>query len=282
MPDRQAPVTDHALAFGCAGERLHGVLSVPEAPSPTGVLVIVGGPQTRVGSHRQFVLLARRLAAAGHAVLRFDVRGMGDSGGPLPQFERSAPDIGAAIELLMQRVPALRRVVLWGLCDGASAALLYLHERRDTRVAGLCLVNPWVRSAQSQAQTQLKHYYRDRLKQRAFWLKLLSGRVAWAAARGLFANLRAARAGSAAAAGPATYQQRMAAACAAFEGALLVLLSERDYTAREFETALAHDDWAASRPRLRLEHVAAADHTFSSTAAREAMELVTLDWLVKV
>ena len=44
----------------------------------TAVLVVVGGPQVRAGSHRHFVQLARHLATHGHAVMRFDVRGMGD------------------------------------------------------------------------------------------------------------------------------------------------------------------------------------------------------------
>jgi alpha/beta superfamily hydrolase len=47
------------------------------------VLVIVGGPQYRAGSHRQFTLLARSLAEQGFAVLRFDYRGMGDSTGAM-------------------------------------------------------------------------------------------------------------------------------------------------------------------------------------------------------
>ncbi|KAB8057318.1 hydrolase 1, exosortase A system-associated, partial [Janthinobacterium violaceinigrum] len=59
--------------------RLVGILSLPAAPGPRGVLIVTGGPQYRVGSHRQFVLLARALAAQGVPVLRFDLRGMGDS-----------------------------------------------------------------------------------------------------------------------------------------------------------------------------------------------------------
>ena len=98
--------------------------------------------------------MARALAAAGYPVLRFDVRGMGDSSGPLHDFLDQTPDVAAAIEALC-REAGVQRVMLWGLCDGASAALLYLHERPDPRVAGLCLLNPWVRSAQSLARTQV-------------------------------------------------------------------------------------------------------------------------------
>ena len=39
------------------------------------MVIVVGGPQYRAGSHRQFTLLARHIAAAGYPVLRFDARG---------------------------------------------------------------------------------------------------------------------------------------------------------------------------------------------------------------
>src|SRR5690349_24048098 len=52
-----------------------------------GVLLVVGGPQYRVGSHRQFALLCRRLAGRGVPALRFDYRGMGDADGAARTFE---------------------------------------------------------------------------------------------------------------------------------------------------------------------------------------------------
>ena len=72
----------------CGGERMLGILALPAVPADIGIVLVVGGPQTRVGSHRQFVLLSRCLAAAGYAVLRFDYRGMGDSSGEQRGFER--------------------------------------------------------------------------------------------------------------------------------------------------------------------------------------------------
>jgi hypothetical protein len=65
---------ERALAFPCGEDWLYGVLSLPQQPNPRGVLVIVGGPQYRAGSHRQFTLLARSLAAGGTPVMRFDYR----------------------------------------------------------------------------------------------------------------------------------------------------------------------------------------------------------------
>ena len=61
------PFVEETAQFSCGGDTLYGVLARPQKSvhtARTGVVVIVGGPQTRVGSHRQFVLLSRALAAA--------------------------------------------------------------------------------------------------------------------------------------------------------------------------------------------------------------------------
>ena len=89
-------------------------------------------------------------------MLRFDVRGMGDSSGTPPGFERIEDDIAAAIDALLAAVPETSGVVLWGLCDGASAALLYLDTTHDTRVVGLGIANPWVRSEVGLARTRVR------------------------------------------------------------------------------------------------------------------------------
>lgn len=280
---------EHTFAFDCEGETLVGILHRPVNSSQdqdahrTGVVVVVGGPQYRAGSHRQFVHLARHLAAAGHPVLRFDVRGMGDSSGAQRSFEALDADIGAAIQALLQHQPEVRRVVLWGLCDGASAALLYLHRNTDPRVRGLCLLNPWVRSEASLARTQVKHYYRQRLLQRDFWAKLFSGQVAGKAVRDLVNSLKAARQSvEAAPAAELPFQVRMAQAWQSFDGPVLLVLSGRDYTAREFtETVAAHPAWkgALARPGVQRHDARAADHTFSATADRTEVEQATVAWL---
>lgn len=282
-------MTDKALQWTCADEATLGILSpaAPERASDLGVLIVVGGPQYRVGSHRQFTLLARDIAAAGHACLRFDVRGMGDSGGAARSFEVLDDDIAAAINELQRQAPQVRRVVLWGLCDGASAALLYLQRRGDARVAGLALVNPWVRSVLSQARTQVKHYYLQRLRQREFWAKLFSGRVALGAVGELVGALkRAFGSGGKQAASQAQaalpYQARMAAAWQAFPGEILLLLSGEDYTAKEFLDHAQQDPaWANAlqRPRLSRQDCPGMDHTFSGPGGKAQAAGHTCAWL---
>lgn len=278
--------TERTLMLPCEGERLLGVLAEPKGGAATdvGVVIVVGGPQYRAGSHRQFVHLARALASAGTPTLRYDVRGMGDSTGEPRSFEQLGVDTRAAIDTLTIAVPCLQRIVLWGLCDGASAALLYLHEMRDGRVHGLCLVNPWVRSEASLARTHVKHYYRNRLTQRSFWMKLVGGRVAGKAVRDLWSNIRTAR-DNPTPKGPAlNYQARMASAWNAFRGPILLVLSGNDTTAQEFSEYTAKAaDWNGliTRALVGRHEVPEADHTLSRAEHRRNVEQATQAWMAR-
>jgi exosortase A-associated hydrolase 1 len=295
-PPAAAPI-EEALTFICGTETLVGIVHRPAVhastdAATTGLIVIVGGPQYRVGSHRQFVHLARALAGAGHPVLRFDVTGMGDSTGELRGFEQIGDEIAAAIDLLQRCQPSVQRVVLWGLCDGASAALLYLHQTSDARVRGLCLLNPWVRSPVSLARTQVKHYYRDRLLQKDFWTKLATGRIGVTALSGLVDSLRRMHGRHDRHDDPPrsssevlSFQQRMADAWRGFAHPVLLMLSERDYTAKEFiEHVTSHPAWSGALHRRGLCRfdLPAADHTCSTAAARAEVEARTLQWLAGV
>ena len=250
----------------------------------TGVLVVVGGPQYRVGSHRQFVLMARYLAEAGFPVLRFDARGMGDSDGDFPGFEHCVDDISAAIDAFHEHQPGLRRVVIWGRCDGASAALLYLHARGgDPRICGLCLVNPWVRSASTLAMARSAHYYRDRIRSKEFWRKLLTGGVSPQALQGWWNTRRLAKAQSAGRVGGASsFQARMRDALAHFQGRTLLALSGRDLTAQEFLQATEHDAaWQTALGRNTVSRMVFvnADHTFSDLQMQAELFHAMLGWL---
>ena len=272
-----------AVNFACGNDALVGIVCVPAASGPVGVLVVVGGPQYRAGSHRQFVSLARHLCDAGHVTMRFDVRGMGDSAGAERSFEQIGADIDSAIGALLATCPQVTRVVLWGLCDGASAALLYVHNTRDDRVAGLCLVNPWVRSAAGLARTHVRHYYAQRLTERAFWSKLLRGGVGVGALRGAATSLLTlVRSRTGAPSNGGSYQDRMAAAWHGFARPLLVVLSGNDYTAREFADQVdAGGNWrgAWQHPHVKRLDLEGADHTFSQASDRIAVENATARWL---
>ena len=287
--------TEETAHFDCAGDAMSGILTCPETPCSLGVVVVVGGPQYRVGSHRQFVLLSRSLAAAGYAVLRFDYRGMGDSEGLPRDFLNVSADIAAAIDLLQARTPQVKKVALWGLCDGASAALLYCFDTRDLRVSHLFLLNPWVRNEASLARTHIRHYYLQRLMQRDFWSKASRGGVAWKALSALLRNLLITLTSSTQRMirpllkprmnlDSLSYQQRMALAWQNFEGSICLMLSSDDYTAKEFmEHASTHADWQTAMQRsCWVRHdLAGCDHTCSSDASRTQVEQLTLAGLAR-
>ncbi|AOF86742.1 alpha/beta hydrolase family protein [Hydrogenophaga sp. RAC07] len=275
-------INEHSMWLHGEGFDMLGIVSLPPTGKPlqnTGVVIVVGGAQYRAGSHRQFVQLARYLADGGFPVLRFDLPGMGDSPGELPSFEDSAPHIAAAIDGFQQRHPGVERVVLWGLCDGASASLLYVDATHDARVAGLALLNPWVRSEVSLARARVKHYYWQRLREPGFWRKLFKGRVSWNALKELGVNVL-----GMSGAPPATqsFQARMAHAWRAFDSPILLLLSERDLTAQEFvEHANLGAAWAEwNHHRCLDQHtLALADHTCSALKSASQCGELSRSWL---
>ncbi len=280
-------VDETVVRFACEQSRLWGILSQPAAQaSAIAILILVGGPQYRVGSHRQFVLLARALARAGYASLRFDYTGMGDSEGEMRGFDSAGPDVHAGLDALARHCPGASRIVVWGLCDAASAALMFAAQ--DARVAGIVAANPWARSEASLAAATVKHYYASRLVQREFWTKLLRGDLRLGASLGeLWANLRRVhRARSpgegGAPTGAACYQDAMAAGLARLRGRLLLILSGNDLTAKEFlEYTQSSGVWRGllSDPKVTRVDLAQADHTFSQRQWLHAAEEATIDWL---
>jgi uncharacterized protein len=259
---------EKALVLDCAADRLFGILHAPTSnPRPLGVLIVVGGPQYRAGSHRQFVLMARALATAGYPVLRFDHRGIGDSDGVPRSFEDLDDDIRAGLDALHAEAPGLHGSVIFGLCDAASAALMYC--RRDPRLTGLMLANPWVHSEAGAAKAYVKHYYGRRLLQPGFWRKVFSGEFdAGGSFRDLIAKLRTSAKGTDPPRG--SFRERMLAGFAAFEGPVLVQVSGRDLTAAEFMDLCQSDaGWRAAldRRNVLVRRYEDADHTFAAAGA---------------
>ena len=269
---------ERALAFPCADARLVAVISAPVRPSERGVLVVVGGPQYRVGSHRQFTLLCRALAESGIAAMRFDYRGMGDSSGEGRNFEQVGDDLRAAVDAFLGAVPEMHDVVIWGLCDAASAALFYAHS--DPRVSGVVLLNPWVRTVEGEAKAVLRHYYLQRLLSPGPWRKLLRGEFDLRGSlRSLAGNFRNAT-GAGAAAG--TLPERMSDALARFDGKVLLILSGNDLTAQEFKgVVLGSTRWRGllDSPRVTRRELPQANHTFSTREWRDQVALWTADWV---
>ena len=283
---RQANGRDAPCTFPCAGESLFGVLTVPARAAGVGVVIVVGGPQYRVGSHRQFVLLARALAQAGIACLRFDHRGMGDSAGARRSFEDIGEDLRAAVDELCRQLPGLRHVVMWGLCDGASAMAFYAAS--DARIAGLVMVNPWVRTPDVEAKVLVRSYYATRVTSGAFWRKLVTGRVDLRRAIGEFriALWRAAASfrGSRESNGAVTLADRIADALSRYRGRVLVVLSGNDRVASEFRVEASRPGKLASaltHTRAQRVELPQADHTFSTSRSLADVSAATIAWIAE-
>jgi exosortase A-associated hydrolase 1 len=276
---------EYAVVRECGGGRcLALVHPAATAGQRVGVVIVVGGPQYRAGSHRQFVLTARALAAAGFPVLRFDYRGMGDSDGEQRTFENVHEDIHMAIDTLVQEC-GVSQVVLYGLCDAASAVLMYCLD--DPRVAGLIILNPWVRTVQGEASAHLWHYYPRRILQRSFWAKLFQGNlpVVRAVAEFFGAARRSQAVAGGAVAPRESFIAQMLKGCMNFRGQILLLISGRDLTAAEFANLCKRSDrWsqATRRGGVEIQRLDQADHTFSTRSDLERANALCVDWLGRI
>jgi dienelactone hydrolase len=137
-------IQDQAVAIG-ARKTLIGIVTQPAGYTPDNRPVIVilnSGIIHRVGHHRMYVTLARKLAAAGFQVVRFDQSGIGDSDSRedgLSLLEGVLADIRDVVDWLVSTRRA-QRIILVGLCSGADHSLVYGIS--DPRVCGLVLLDP--------------------------------------------------------------------------------------------------------------------------------------------
>jgi len=137
-------VRETVVRFGTDHE-LFGIRVEPTADlGTTGVVLVNGGANHRVGINRLYTEWARDLAADGLRVFRIDVRGLGDS--PPPQGQRhcvlyrnsAQDDVRAAIDHM--KASGVTTTYCVGLCAGGYHSL---HTAiTDPRVAGLVMLNP--------------------------------------------------------------------------------------------------------------------------------------------
>lgn len=125
------------MTFVSGGEQCAAWLTLPtdDGPHPV-VLLIHGGGATHAMMLDQY---ERWFSAAGFAVVAFDFRHLGESGG-LPRqvmsIRRYLEDIDAALAFIRSR-PELdaSRVALWGTSFGASHVVATAARRRDIAAA---------------------------------------------------------------------------------------------------------------------------------------------------
>lgn len=164
------PLRERIVRFG-PGEGLAGILSLPHEPSPGApyVVLINAGVVHRVGPNRLYVDIARRLAASGTAVLRFDLSGLGDSevvSAATTAAEAAVMDIQAALDYLQQARQA-QHFIVGGLCAGADYSMMAAFV--DARIQGTILIDP---SVERTARSRLIHVSR-RLARPDTWAEIL-------------------------------------------------------------------------------------------------------------
>lgn len=280
------------VAFTCGGDTLIGIVHAPESGSRVGVLAMAaGGPQYRAGCCRQLLYLGRRLADEGISVMRFDYRGLGDASGPFAGFQSTRDDIRSAIDAFKRQQPELEHVILWGGCDAASASMIFAHGFPE--VSGLILGNPYAHSEETGERAMVKHYYWQRLKEPAFWKKLLSFKfnplpALATVGRVLKRKLAPTSTEPADSSAPRDesalpFQTRMRLGMARFEGHVLLLMSGRSLVSKEFDEMTASDArWSeafgacGSHTRHNLPD---ADQAFSTIAARDEIITVAEAWI---
>ena len=154
------------------------------------------------------------------------------------------------------------------------------------------MINPWVRTEQGQAKAVVKHYYLDRLKQRSFWIKVLSLKFDFVGSmQSAMKMISLARGRSNA---DTRIQaktdvdrnrrlpDRMLDGLSRFKGRIMLVMSGRDMVSREFDDLLqAEPKWqeqlaACALVRHDLEY---ADHTFSTGVWRKQVAEWGVDWL---
>ncbi|KDA01440.1 alpha/beta fold hydrolase [Hyphomonas oceanitis] len=172
MDALNAQISERAVRLGY-DESIAAIVTRPVVETALPAIVILNtGVVHRVGHHRKFVSLSRRLAKAGHTVLRFDFPGLGDSSaisGDATLLETNLAAIRLVVDWV-ERTFAIHRFAMVGLCSGADQSIIYASS--DARVKGVVLLDP---SVPRTKRYHMIDFYR-RVTNLKVWTNLLSGR----------------------------------------------------------------------------------------------------------
>jgi len=244
------------IAVLCEGETL--VATLDDAAGATGLLIVSGGNEIRSGAHRGMAMLARRLAAGGTPVFRYDRRGVGDSTGENTGFLGAQPDLVAAAAAFRGAAPHVTRLVGFGNCDAASALALFGAAAGIDR---LLLANPWVIAPTDDLPpaAAIRARYAARLRDPGTWGRLFRGGIDLRKlVRGLLKLSRA----SGEVEGDLASQ-----VCGAIDGwaeRVVILLAVEDATAQVFA--------ARYRGAARIVRLASGSHSFAGSANAAELE----------
>lgn len=137
-------MSESPFFFGPRGAELFGFLHEPAVVARGGFVFCHPFAEEKLWAHRVYISLARELAARGYAVLRFDMRGQGDSDGEFSQATVAGylDDVRCAVDELIARLPVGTPCGLLGLRLGGALAALVADA--DARINELVLWEPTV------------------------------------------------------------------------------------------------------------------------------------------
>jgi pimeloyl-ACP methyl ester carboxylesterase len=277
---------------------LVGVLAEPvevgAGARRAGVVILNAGAAHRVGPSRSAVMIARRLAALGHPVLRLDLPGLGDS--PARHGEPDnvvyAPNAVEAIAVAVDWMRAHPRAAgcrLVGLCSGAYNA--FKAAVAGLPVDGVVAINPltffWHGDAGDGPDAEHRVIaeavrLRNAAAKPGAWRRVLSGEVPVAD----IASIVARRAGGSLARARRTLARSVGRPIGDDLEAELAAVARRGvplhfvFAADEPGPALldfcggATARRLAARGALTIDDIPDADHTFTRRAARERLTAV--------
>jgi len=285
-------VREEAVLLGKSGS-LVGVITVPPAhareASRPAVILLNAGLVHRVGPGRLYVRLARRLAARGFVVVRFDWSGIGDSPFSTEKGTRESLHIGETREAmdLIARSRGVDGFCVMGLCSGAVGALKTILK--DSRAVGAVLINPggfnpsaeWNRYVRNRSWMRI--YAGNLLRPSSWWIAISGkteyGRLADVLSQRLRNLLRRPESVPDVTSSVASEMK----AAIQSEARILLVLSQTDYSIDYFREILGRRWEQVFSSRLTRRMIRGADHTLNDPAHQEeAIEAIenwaTLCW----
>jgi exosortase A-associated hydrolase 1 len=251
-----------------------------------------GGPQYRVGMGRQLLQMAEYFAQRGVAVLRFDYRGIGDSEGNYLGYKATESDLRSAIKALKSSMPHVQDIFLWGGCNAASAIMMYAWKFPE--IKGFAVSNPFLGNGYEVARARQYHYM-NRVKEREFWVKLISGKYNLISYLKSFLNhvfrkvislIKNAEKGAPLSSdAEPSVAEMMLDGVRKLNGEIVIFLSGKSVQSQAFSAMLdSSPEWKKefSREGFRVVSLPDADQAFSELKERKKLISIAHTWLCEV
>lgn len=269
--DRSPVTPDVAETLHGFGDGLVGTIARPvgRAPRRTALVLLNAGLVHRMGPFRLYVQMARRLAALGYVVLRFDQSGLGDSTlSPRVSDNRKRDELAAALDLVA-RETGVTRFALGGLCSGADDA--FNLAPLEPRVDGLLLMD----GVGYQTRGHRIRHYLPRLLNPLRVLRFLRRRLRRAPAEALVVgndDLRDFPSRAEAARRLASLDERGVSTLLLYTGGVASYYNHRRQAGECFGKVMRS-------PRMATEYWPECDHTFYVRAHREKLFAKLVGWM---